>query len=104
MDEDMIEELRLSPLIREALDRGYDIETLRLVPAFRWRIDTHVQRIVARRDAVMRVRAILGILDARKIRMTGSQWERIAMCREQEIIDRWFKLALTAESVADLFA
>jgi hypothetical protein len=50
-----------------------------------------------------RAEGILKIIDARHIKVTDQQRERVDSCTDLTQLDQWFDLALTAAAAADIF-
>ena len=48
-------------------------------------------------------RSVVLVLDARGIRVSDAARERILGCADSELLDRWVRLAATADSVDELF-
>ena len=53
-------------------------------------------------EARGRARAILGVLQRRGIALSDAQVERIATCRDEATLARWWELAWSVESVEEL--
>lgn len=53
--------------------------------------------------AESRAEDVLLLLDQRGVEVSDDARERIAGCREAEMLDRWFTRAITADSVGEVF-
>lgn len=62
------------------------------------------QRLRTEGRAEERAEAILDLLRERRIDVPSSARKRILSCRDLEVLMRWFRRAVTATDIADVFA
>ncbi len=86
------------------------LEAMMTTETYEWQSE-FAQRLIAKGrtegrtegNAEGEARAVLSVLDARGITVPTEARERIAGCRDVDLLDEWIRRAVSADSVDDLF-